>query len=219
VVTNLETRSDETVTTGAAGPRRFGLVVVVMAVVAGLLAGFAAAMLVLRPPAAPDDASPEAGFARDMTAHHAQAVSMGTLAMVQAETQEIRGLGLDISLKQQYEIGMMQQWLRDWDLPPTTTGPIMEWMPGGPEMVVDGRMPGMATQEQMAVLREEAEGLEFDLLFLELMIEHHLGGIHMVDAVLELSDHPEVTWLAGTMKRNQQAEISQMLSYQQRLAE
>lgn len=193
----------------AVPPRRYGLAVVAAAVVAGLLVGFAVAMLTLRPAGdTPGDTSPEAGFARDMTNHHAQAVDMGTIAQSRAATESVRILGMDIALTQQSQIGMMQQWLREWDLLPTGTEPPMTWM-GEADMVVDGLMPGMATHEEMNQLRE-AEGVEVDRLFLELMIDHHLGGVHMDEAILDLSDDPEVTWLAEAQLRTQATEIEYM---------
>ena len=203
---------------GVARRWRFGLATVVLAVVMGILVGYAVGVVTLRPDPTPGDTSPEAGFARDMTAHHAQAVDMGVTALARATTPELRNLGMDIALTQQLEIGMMQQWLRDWGLLPSGTQPPMAWMPGGEELVVEGLMPGMATQEQMSQLRE-LEGTDVDRLFLELMIEHHLGGGHMIDAVLELSDDPEVTWLASTMKRAQAAEVQVMQGYLERIPE
>ena len=40
------------------------------------------------------------------------------------------------------------------------------------------------------------------------MRQHHLGGIHMAQAILELSDNKDVTWLAETMVTGQQGEIN-----------
>ena len=130
------------------------------------------------------------------------------IAASRATLPEVRALGEDIALTQQGQIGMMQQWLRDWGLLPTGSEPPMAWI-GDEHAVTEGRMPGMATQEQMAALRA-AEGLEVDRLFLELMIAHHVGGIHMVDAVLAASDHPEVEFLAGSMKAGQEKELTVM---------
>src|SRR5512145_2996955 len=44
-------------------------------------------------------------------------------------------------------------------------------------------MPGMLTPEEMSRL-EQAKGLDFDRLFLELMIKHHRGAITMVEEIL-----------------------------------
>jgi len=67
-------------------------------------------------------------------------------------------------------------------------------------------MPGMATPEQLADLRD-ANGQPAEVLFLQLMLQHHLGGIHMAEAILELSDDDDVTWLAEAMVSSQQKEI------------
>jgi uncharacterized protein (DUF305 family) len=197
--------------------RSFGLGILILAVVASLLAGFAVAFLLLRPDPAPDDTSAEAGFARDMITHHDQAVTMGMIAYRNATDPEVRQVGYDLAMTQQGEIGMMHQWLREWDLSPTGTQPRMAWMggefSGGP---AGGLMPGMASAEQLTGLRE-AQGSEVDRLFLELMTTHHLGGLHMVDAVLELTDHPEVTWLAEVMRNGQQKELQVLSDLEARL--
>jgi uncharacterized protein (DUF305 family) len=198
---------------------RFGIGMLALAVVASLLAGFAIGVLTLRPDPAPGDGSAEAGFARDMITHHDQAVTMGMIAYVQAEDPAVRQLGYDIATTQQGQIGMMHQWLRDWDLDPTGSQPRMAWMTDqlDPATVREtGLMPGMATTEQLDELRA-AEGIAVDRLFLELMTYHHLGGLHMVDAVLELSDNPQVTWLADLMRSGQEKEMQVMRDLADRL--
>ncbi|MFY1636564.1 DUF305 domain-containing protein [Solwaraspora sp. WMMB335] len=198
------TRGDGAGGTGSRG--RFGTAWLAAAVVVGLLLGYAAGLLtpgLLRP----GDTAPEAGFARDMSTHHAQAVEMSMLALERSENPAVRTLAGDIALTQQAQIGMMQTWLREWGLEPTGTRPRMDWMEvAGEWAVVDGLMPGMATDAQRAELRE-ASGPDFDRLYLSLMLTHHLGGIHMADGVLELSDDDEVRWLAETMVNGQQKEI------------
>jgi uncharacterized protein (DUF305 family) len=191
--------------TTATGRWRFGLATLVVGLAVALVAGFAVAMVVLRPADPPADDSAEAGFARDMITHHLQAVEMSMIAYDRATLPGVRQLGYDIATGQQGQIGMMHQWLRDWGLPPTGPEPPMAWMPGG-EAMAGAPMPGMATADQLRALRE-AEGPEVDRLFLELMTAHHLGGIHMVDGVLDLTDHPDVNWLAGLMKEGQQREM------------
>ncbi|QGN47090.1 DUF305 domain-containing protein [Micromonospora sp. WMMD558] len=209
--TTLDSDSGETTATGdgdRVSARRFGTLAVALAVVVGLLLGYAGGLLTPRV-TRPGDASVEAGFARDMTTHHAQAVEMGLIAFQRGTDQEVRTIGGDIALAQQGDIGTMQTWLRSWGLDPTGSQPRMAWMPDGTEMVRNGLMPGMATPEQMAQLRE-AQGKELDVLFLELMITHHLGGIHMVDALLDASDEPDVVQAAQTMKNTQQTELTNL---------
>jgi uncharacterized protein (DUF305 family) len=40
------------------------------------------------------------------------------------------------------------------------------------------------------------------------MRQHHLGGIHMAQEALNLSDNENVTWIAATMVTAQQNEIN-----------
>ncbi|MFI7573620.1 DUF305 domain-containing protein [Micromonospora sp. NPDC049497] len=195
--------------------RRFGTLVVAAAVVVGLLLGYAGGMLTPRL-TRPGDASVEAGFARDMTSHHSQAVEMGLIAFQRGTDPEVRSIGGDIALAQQGDIGTMQTWLRSWELDPTGSQPRMAWMPEGIRMVRNGLMPGMATTEQMTRLRE-AQGRELDVLFLDLMIQHHIGGIHMVDALLDASDEPDVVRAAQTMKNTQQTELVNLQSALKRI--
>lgn len=187
------------------GARRWGTGWLAVAVVVGLLLGLAAGLLV-PDLTRPGDDSPEAGFARDMSTHHAQAVEMGMLAYDKATNPKVRNLALDISLTQQAQIGMMQTWLREWKLDPTGAQPRMAWM--GEEMaasVKDGLMPGMATPAEMEQLRN-ATGTDFDVLFLRLMLTHHIGGIHMAEGAIELADDAEVRWLAEQMLIGQKKE-------------
>jgi uncharacterized protein (DUF305 family) len=154
----------------------------------------------------PSESSAEAGFARDMSAHHAQAVEMGMIAFQRATDPEVRTLGGDIANTQQAQIGMIQTWLANWGLGPNSSVPPMAWMPGGDRSVKNNLMPGMATAAEMAKLRG-ASGKDVDILFCQYMLRHHLGGIHMVDVLLTETDNRQVVDLATTMKTGQQGEI------------
>jgi uncharacterized protein (DUF305 family) len=160
---------------------------------------------------APSDSSPEAGFARDMMVHHAQAVEMAEIVRDKTGSEEIRTLAADIALTQQAQIGQMQGWLQVWDLPPTGTEPAMSWM-GEPH---EGRMPGMASPEEINDL-QQASPEEAEALFLQLMVPHHEAAVPMARAVLEETDRKEVERLAGSIVASQQAEIELMRGLLQR---
>lgn len=159
----------------------------------------------------PGEGSAEAGFARDMQAHHAQAVEMALLVRERSADPQLRQVALDIELTQQNQIGQMHGWLSVWGLPLAGTQEPMAWMSDhghGTTADPDGvpRMPGLATDEQMAEL-EAAAGVDAERLFLELMIPHHRGGVDMARAVLDRTDQPEVRRLAQAMVDAQTAEI------------
>ncbi|MEO3742008.1 DUF305 domain-containing protein [Plantactinospora sp. B5E13] len=187
------------------GRRGPGTGLLALGVVLGLVLGLAAGLLAPNL-FKPGDDSAEAGFARDMSTHHAQAVEMSILAHERATDPDVRTLAADIALTQQAQIGTMQTWLKTWGLNPTGSQPRMAWMPEGTAMVRNGLMPGMATDQQRTELRA-ATGRDFDVLFLKLMLDHHIGGIHMAEAVTEASDDDQVTALAQSMINGQQKEI------------
>jgi uncharacterized protein (DUF305 family) len=174
----------------------------VLALLAAALAGATAVLLVSRPPG---DDSAEAGFARDMMVHHAQAVQMAEIVRDKTQSDDIRLLASDIALTQQAQIGIMQGWLQAWGLPITATEPAMAWM-GHP---MDGPMPGMATPEEIDRLSEVPPDVA-DVLFLRLMISHHQAAIPMAEALLKRSDRPEVRALAQSVEVSQRAEIETM---------
>jgi uncharacterized protein (DUF305 family) len=153
----------------------------------------------------PDDDSAEAGFARDMMVHHAQAVEMAEIVRDKTESEDVGTLAPDMALTQQAQIGQMQGWLQVWDLSPTGSEPAMSWM-GEP---TNGLMPGMATPEDIQELRN-ASPEEADVLFLQLMIPHHQAALQMTDAILSRSNHPEVQSLAKAIYASQQSEIQNM---------
>jgi uncharacterized protein (DUF305 family) len=157
--------------------------------------------------AAPGDNSPEAGFARDMSTHHSQAIGMAMIAYQHGTHAEVTTQAYKIATGQQYEIGVMSDWLDQWHDGQTSTRPAMAWMPNGTkELNADGLMPGMATAAEMDELRN-AKGKQVDILFCQLMIRHHLGGIHMIDGLLQVSHNAQVRDLASRMKATQGNEI------------
>lgn len=157
----------------------------------------------------PGEGSADVGFARDMMSHHAQAVEMGMIAYQRATNDEVRAIGADIAITQQGQIGTMETWLDTWRVPLNSSDPPMSWVPGGENMLRGNLMPGMATREEINELLA-ATGEQVDILFLQYMLRHHAGGIHMVDAVLAADPSPPVRELAEAMKSGQQKEIVSM---------
>lgn len=190
-------------------------VAVVLLLTAGGAIGWAAGRT--RPPG---DGSPEAGFARDMQTHHAQAVQMAMLIRDRSSDPTIRAVGYDIALGQQQQQGQMFGWLTQWGLPQATTRPPMAWMTDGGRMQTGathadmamptgGRMPGMASAADIERLTR-LRGRPAEVLGLQLMIAHHQGGIAMARAVLAMTDRPVVRDLAQNVVTNQGVEITQL---------
>ena len=166
--------------------------------------GFTAAMNL------PGDTSVEAGFARDMSVHHAQAVAMAEAIRDRTTDPDLKLLATDIALGQQGQIGRMSGWLDEWGLNPTSTATPMAWirsdnlLPGSTSssdmggmggmsgtaasgtsttMTADGRMPGMATRPQVTALGTLPIE-QAEISFLQLMIAHHTAGVVMAQVVM-----------------------------------
>ncbi|QKW06127.1 DUF305 domain-containing protein [Streptomyces sp. NA04227] len=160
----------------------------------------------------PGAESAEAGFARDMAIHHQQAVEMSYLVRERTDDEDIRRLAYDIAQTQANQRGMMLGWLDLWELPKVSEKEPMAWMDmGGMTSGEDGAlMPGMATDKQMAEL-EKANGKQAEILFLQLMTEHHKGGVHMAEGCVERCEVDVENRLAQGMVESQQSEISLMV--------
>jgi uncharacterized protein (DUF305 family) len=164
----------------------------------------------------PASDSVDAGFARDMSTHHLQAVSMANLAPERSEDPDVRRLAFDIGETQQNQVGRMQGWLSLWGLQ-VSGGDRMAWMTEGEHAghamgamdLSGGQMPGMASDEELAQLRT-LSGEEFDVLFLQLMTRHHQGGYDMAQYALEHAEEPAVRNLARTIVESQSAEVTLM---------
>lgn len=145
----------------------------------------------------------DTGFAYDMSNHHAQAVELAELVSERTEDPQVRVMARDVSLTQQAQIGQMRGWLDGWGAPATTTNPAMAWMG------MSDPMPGMASDEEVRQLTA-ADGIEADRLFLELMIRHHQGGLHMAEAAAADAEVTYVRQGAESMMSAQRAEIDAM---------
>lgn len=159
-------------------------------------------------PATPTADSVDAGFSRDMAIHHLQGVEMANLALERSEDPEVRQLAFDISATQTNQVGRMQGWLSLWGVSPTG-GERMAWMTDDHAMVMDGLMPGMATEDELTELRG-LSGTEFDVQFLRLMIRHHQGGLEMAQYADEHAELAPVRRLANTIAETQTAETGTM---------
>jgi uncharacterized protein (DUF305 family) len=177
-------------------------------------------------PGTPSTTSAEAGFARDMQAHHNQAVELALIVRDLTDNEEVRLLAYDMATSQSNQSGQMLGWLNSWGLPQAESEPSMTWMtrpaigqvtghegmsgmtsesdhtPGAP-------MPGLATFAQTQQL-STLTGVAAERYFLELMIVHHEGGVLMAEALLERSNERVVVDLASGVVKAQSSEIRYM---------
>jgi uncharacterized protein (DUF305 family) len=212
--------------TGPDGPRwRTPLLVL------GIIIGLVGAFLIGRAstePGSPDHraeqpSATDVGFCQDMGSHHEQAVLMSNLAGGRAGPA-VKTLANSILVSQSQELGVVRGWLQLWGAPAESSVP-MGWMSGAPNQ--NGRhdggmhdsaamsmqpgtgMPGMASPEELTSLWAKS-GKDFDVLFLQLMLRHHQGGVEMARYAATNAKLPLVRQAAETMLYQQVEDIGQL---------
>lgn len=172
----------------------------------------------------PSADSADAGFARDMSVHHQQAVEMSFIVRDRTQDEEVRRLAYDIANTQANQRGMLLGWLDLWGLPKVSADDsgAMAWMKqdgghaghgggGGGHQVRDGSlMPGMATKTDLERLRE-VSGKQAEILYLQLMIVHHNGGVPMAEGCVKLCTVDTERDLAQGMVDAQRSEVELMV--------
>ncbi|MGB1666725.1 MAG: DUF305 domain-containing protein [Pseudohongiellaceae bacterium] len=145
-------------------------------------------------------------FLQGMIPHHAQAKEMSALAESRTNNEAILAVAARITLSQDDEIAMMQDWLGDRGLEVTAEDAHHQsgFM----------RMAGMLTDEEMATLAA-ARGSEFDRLYLENMIQHHQGALDMVEDLLDQRgsvQDPLLYEFTSDVTSDQTSEIERMVT-------
>lgn len=170
------------------------------------------------------DGRAEVRFLEGMMDHHQMALDMANDCLTRASTDDLRTMCEAIIAAQSVEIAQMQAWLLDWYNVQYAPMPMMpmESMNGmeGMNMATPEAMLGMdmgnapvtdpvMMMGMMAGL-SRAQGVDYDIAFLESMIDHHDDALHMSERILIRTVHPETTTLAEQIIADQTAEIAQM---------
>ncbi len=173
-------------------------------------------------------------FMQHMIPHHAQAVEMANLVETRTNREEIVEIASRIKASQADEIEFMESWLSDRGEPLVAPEHMAHESEmdhsshegheghdgheghgdhgGDKHTTAHHQMEGMATPEQMEQLAN-SEGIEFDRLFLTLMITHHEGALTMVET---LTDQPGSAYdpilydFTNDVVNDQTSEIEQM---------
>ena len=142
-------------------------------------------------------------FLQMMILHHEQAIILSKLVPSRTNTENIVDLASRIDSSQEDEILFMNSWLDE-------RGEKSTGFHNHDNKMMN--MSGMASDEDIARL-EGLDGVEFDRLFLKLMINHHDGAIEMVD---ELRDQagtaydPVLNEFISDLTNDQAIEIERM---------
>lgn len=157
----------------------------------------------------------DVGFMQDMTYHHTQAVQMSKILLFKdGIDRELQAFAEEFLGDQRFEQGIFNALLTRFGHPVTPADELaMGWM-GTP--VPAAEMAGMATEDQMQALRD-AQGEEAEALFIALMSEHHLGGLHMSDQVIRRGSDETVHNVATGMLKTQRDEVMDLARARERL--
>ena len=143
-------------------------------------------------------------FMQGMIVHHYQAFLMSEMATTRTNNQTILDLAGRIDVSQTDEINFMKSWLDD--RAQSIPDPAMH------THMHDHKMMGMATPEQMSQL-EASNSIDFDRLYLSLMIKHHDGAIDMVERLNEFPGSaydPQLYEFVTDLENDQEVEIERM---------
>jgi uncharacterized protein (DUF305 family) len=190
-------------------------------VVLALVFVFFVGRLTVHSSSPPEPGAVDIGFSQDMAVHHEQAVLMANLAQSHGGVA-VAALADAMLINQSQEIGLMRGWLQLWHRPAAAKSP-MSWMNESPSgMSMPGMsmpaaglgpgstaMPGMATSAQLSRLAG-LKGAAFDVLFLQLMIRHHEGGLEMAQYAQSNAKLSTVRSAAQAMAFQQIEDLGQM---------
>ncbi|TRZ87801.1 MAG: DUF305 domain-containing protein [Streptomycetaceae bacterium] len=141
-------------------------------------------------------------FLQMMIPHHRQAIDISNIALKTSKDSELLALAGTIIKAQTEEILQMKSWLNDAD----ATNDMGHSMSG---------MGGMLDDTELSAL-SSATGKTFDTLWLEGMIGHHDGAIHMTTMIRDAS-RADIKTFGENVVKDQSAQIVQMKAMLKRI--
>lgn len=165
----------------------------------------------------------EVRYMEGMIDHHQMALDMAEDCMAKVETESFRAVCQAVIDAQTPEIETLRGWLRDWyeiEYAPMAMSELMELMDLAPEAGMEMGHGDHTTNPQtdmplmmgMMAGLDRVEGAEYEVAWLEAMIDHHDDALHMSERILRYAEHEELRALAQQIIDDQTAEIEQMES-------
>lgn len=205
-----EVEPDEAPPSGGNGHWLSGVQIVVLVAAVAFLVGAIAYVVGDRSGSADPLNAVDVGYMQDMGYHHDQAVQMALLLLdKEGIDSNLKSFAQEIVIGQRYEQGIYSSTLDRFGHSSDPGDEVMGWM-GEPLPIAD--MTGLATDEQMDQLRD-AEGAEAEALWIALMSEHHLAGLHMADYAARYGQDRTTKNLAYATVKNQRSEVIDLARY------
>jgi uncharacterized protein (DUF305 family) len=155
----------------------------------------------------------EVRFLEGMIDHHQMAIDMANDCLTNTSTDEVREICQNVITAQSAEIATMQDWLLNWygityaPMPMMQTADPMTGMEGMDHNATITDPPMM--MGMMAGLNR-LSGIDYEIAWLESMVDHHDDALHMANRILEWAQHDDLIALANRIITDQTAEIEQM---------
>ncbi len=131
-------------------------------------------------------AASEEEFLVNMLPHHQEAIDTAKILVAKTENKELKKIAESIISGQSTEVATMKKWLTSWY--PNNT-------------VKTEYMPMMRNLTKLSAH-------DLDDTFMEDMIKHHEGAIHMAEEVLDVTQRPEIVKMAKDIISTQNIEIA-----------
>ena len=136
-------------------------------------------------------------FLQMMIPHHQQAIDISNQAITKSKDSELIALAKKIATDQAAEIIQMKAWLKDANASEDMGHSMHD-------------MGGMLSSDELSNLNS-ATGSAFDKAWLEGMIGHHEGAIHMTNMIND-AQNPAIKEFGNKIVKDQSAQIDQMKS-------
>lgn len=150
----------------------------------------------------------DVAFAQGMIPHHEGALVMAEMALQRASDPRVRDLAERIQAGQDPEIDLMTGWLEEWDEPVESSG--MGGMDHGSGGGMGHDSEGMGDMGSEGMGDIPAAGPDFDVMWLQSMIEHHDGAVVMAQIEIDDGANEEAIDLARLIVETQNDEINEM---------
>ena len=153
-----------------------------------------------------DKARYDLQFLDTMIAHHQGAVDMARMIDGKTDNAELKKFGVKIVADQEKEIGQMREWRGKW----------FAGKPAAMNMEMAGMKDSMKGMDMTKLAA--ARGADFDRMFIEMMIPHHVGAVEMAKEAINKAEHQEIKTLAQAIIMAQESEIKTMRDWQEKRA-
>jgi len=187
----------------------------------GLLVLLAVAPVYADGPVAGRAGRAEVRYMEGMIDHHQMALDMAEHCAERVNTDTVREVCQNVIDAQTPEIELLRGWLLEWygiEYTPMTMSELMDLMGLGASSGMDmghgdhttNPLTDMPMMMGMMSGLDRVEGIDYDIAWLEAMIDHHDDAVHMSERVLRYAEHEELRDLAQRIIDEQTGEIEAM---------